>query len=496
MGIADEEGAEICCFCASRRTWIGEREDSWMDERIQKIPEVFLNRMREMLGEEFEEFLESYGEERVYGLRVNEGKISCREFEEIVPFEIEKIPWISNGYFYKEESRPSRCPFYQAGLYYLQEPSAMTPAECLPVKPGEYILDLCAAPGGKATALGAKLKGQGILVANDISASRARALLRNIELFGIPNVCVLSEPPEKLRKVFSGYFHKILLDAPCSGEGMFRKEEALAKDWSPEKSENLSQIQKELILTAWDMLRPGGMLLYSTCTFAPCEDEEVISCLLSQHPEAEVVPLPDYEGFSPGVPAWGKGEEALSRCVRIFPHKMKGEGHFMALLRKPGDSLIEPPVSRREASKDTRKWLEIFFQEIGLASLGGQPFDWSRVETRGDRVYYLPPVDLPLRGLNFLRNGLYLGDLKKNRFEPSQPLALAIRKGEAKTVISLFLGDKRLERYLKGETLEIAPSEASSSKGWHLLCAEGYPLGFGKLVNHIFKNKYPAGWRA
>ncbi len=466
-----------------------------MDKRERKLPEAFLERMKGMLKEEFEAFLESFGEERSFGLRVNEGKISCEEFEEKVPFPVERIPWVKNGYFYKEESRPSRCAFYQAGLYYLQEPSAMTPAECLPVEPGEYVLDLCAAPGGKATALGAKLKGQGILAANDISTSRARALLRNIELFGIPNVCVLSEPPERLKRVFPEFFHKILLDAPCSGEGMFRKEEALARDWSPEKSEKLSLLQKDLILTAWDMLRPGGMLLYSTCTFAPCEDEGVISHLLSRHPEAEVLPLPEYQGFSKGVPAWGGGEEALCRCVRIFPHKMKGEGHFLALIKKPGAALMDPPAVFREFSGDARKWIDGFFREIGLTSLGGQPFDWSRVEVRGEKVYYLPPAALPLRGLNFLRNGLYLGDLKKNRFEPSQPLALAIRKEEAQRILSLDLHDERLKRYLKGETLEIAPGEAAASKGWHLLCAEGYPLGFGKLVNQVLKNKYPAGWR-
>ena len=201
---------------------------------------AFLSRMQNMLGDEYESFLKSYEAPRTYGLRVNTAKISCDEFERIVPFPVTPIPWISNGYFYPEDVRPSFCPLYQAGLFYLQEPSAMTPASCLPVTPGENVLDLCAAPGGKATALGAMLNGSGLLVANDISASRARALLRNIELFGITNAFVTNETPAHLGKHFPEFFHKILLDAPCSGEGMFRKEEALARDWTPEKSHELS----------------------------------------------------------------------------------------------------------------------------------------------------------------------------------------------------------------------------------------------------------------
>lgn len=460
-----------------------------------KLPEEFLNRMKEMLQEEFEDFYQSYQNPRTYGLRVNTSKITCEEFEKIVPFPVERIPWTTNGYFYKEDSRPSRCPYYQAGLYYLQEPSAMTPAACLPVYPGEYVLDMCAAPGGKATALGDKLNGQGLLVANDISTSRARALVRNIELSGITNAFVANEPPARLAKSFPEFFHKIILDAPCSGEGMFRKEEALARDWTPEKSKELSKIQKELILLAVQMLRPGGMLLYSTCTFSACEDEEIISWLLSQCPEMSLVNLPEYEGFSPGIPSYGNGEEALSKCVRIFPHKMNGEGHFLALLQKEGESLNSTLPVRTKPNKDTRKWLEEFFSELGLHTLHGAPFDWDRVETRGEKVYYLPPVSADFRGLTFLRNGLYLGDLKKNRFEPSQPLALAIRKGDADAIISLPVTDERLTRYLKGETLHIEAEEAANSKGWHLLCADGYPIGFGKLVNGTFKNKYPSGWR-
>lgn len=460
-----------------------------------RLPEEFLTRMKEMLLDEFEDFYKSYQNPRTYGLRVNTSKISCEEFENIVPFPVKRIPWTKNGYFFTEDSRPSRCPYYQAGLYYLQEPSAMTPAACLPVSPGEYVLDMCAAPGGKATALGDWLNGQGLLVANDVSTSRARALLRNLELSGISNVFAANEPPARLAKAFPEFFHKIILDAPCSGEGMFRKEEALLRDWTPEKSRELSEIQKELILLAVQMLRPGGMLMYSTCTFSSCEDEEVISWLLEQCPEMSLVNLPEYEGFSPGIPALGNGDPSLSRCVRIFPHKMNGEGHFLALLQKNGASLTEKLPVQTKTDKNARKWLEAFFEEIGLRTLHGAPFDWNRVETRGEKVYYLPPVSANFRGLTFLRNGLYLGDLKKNRFEPGQPLALAIRKGEADAIISLPAADERLIKYLKGETLNIAPEEAANSKGWHLLCADGYPIGFGKLVNGVFKNKYPSGWR-
>ena len=465
-------------------------------DRSTILPQAFLDRMKEMLGEDFDAFLQAYEQPRTYGLRVNTAKITCEEFEQIVPFDVQKIPWVPNGYFYSEDVRPSRCPLYQAGLYYLQEPSAMTPASRIQVDPGEYVLDMCAAPGGKATALGAALKGQGLLVANDISTSRARALLRNLELFGIPNLFVANEKPEKLVKNFPEFFHKIILDAPCSGEGMFRKEEALAKDWTPEKSQELSRIQKALALNAADMLQPGGQMLYSTCTFAPGEDEEVIAWLLKERPELSLVPMEPYEGFSCGVPAWGDGNPELAKCVRIFPHKMDGEGHFLALLQKDGHS--GPSAFSTKAaplSPAIRKYLEEFFKEIGLRTLGGQPLDWNRMEIRADKVYYLPPVSCNFRGITFLRNGLYLGDLKKNRFEPSQPFALTLRKGEAEAVISLSVDDSRLERYLKGETLIIEPEEAAHTKGWHLLCVEGYPLGFGKLVGQTLKNKYPAGWR-
>ena len=236
---------------------------------LEQLPQEFLERMEHMLGEEYPAFLQSYEEPRKFGLRVNTMKISVEEFQRLAPFHLTPIPWIPNGFYYEREDDPARHPFYYAGLYYLQEPSAMTPASILPVMQGEHVLDLCAAPGGKATALGAKLAGEGLLVANDISASRAKALLKNLEIFGIRNSFVTNAYPAKLAEQFAGAFDKILVDAPCSGEGMFRKDLANARVWSLEKVKECAKTQHEIIRQAVSMLRPGGLLLYSTCTFSP-----------------------------------------------------------------------------------------------------------------------------------------------------------------------------------------------------------------------------------
>lgn len=464
------------------------------------LPEAFLKRMQEMLGEEYEEFLAAYEEPRTYGLRVNTRKITPEAFERLNVFPVRKIPWVENGFFYEGDVRPARHPLYAAGVYYLQEPSAMTPAACLPVQPQDRVLDLCAAPGGKATELGARLKGQGLLVANDISASRARALLYNLEVFGIDNIFVTNETPAAMAGVFEEFFDKILVDAPCSGEGMFRKEEAVARDWTPEKSEYFAGQQREIVRQAVRMLRPGGMMLYSTCTFAPCEDEQTISWVLEQFPEMHLVPLPAYDGFSEGQPRWGNGDEALRQCVRLWPHKMHGEGHFLALLKKEGMECEErtkgcgtgsakgnqsgPGLTRKE-----RKILEEFLEPCSKA------FPAERLEQRAQKVYLVPEISREVRGLKFLRNGLYMGELRKDRFEPSQQLAMSLRAGEFQERICLDPEDERVERYLRGETLNIRPEETEKPSGWKLVCVANFPLGWGKLVNGVLKNKYQSSWR-
>ena len=457
---------------------------------IEQIPQEFLARMKTMLqDDEYPAFLAHYEQPKHAGLRVNTLKISVEDFLKINPFHLKPVPWTKNGFYYEEEDRPARHPYYAAGLYYLQEPSAMTPAAILPVTPGDYVLDLCAAPGGKATELGAKLQKKGMLVANDISASRAKALQRNIELCGIPNSFITNEPPASLARSMPGFFDKILVDAPCSGEGMFRKEPAVAKSWTPDRPEFFAKLQKECVSAAISMLKPGGYMLYSTCTFSPVENEGIVSYILEQYPEMEIQDIDSYEAFSSGNPLWGNGDPRLEKSIRIFPHLVEGEGHFLALFKKEGLSHQTPAAAGKKLDKTAEKLLAEFWDSCEI------PFNKERIEVRNNNVYCLPPSDNHFKGIHFLRNGLFLGELKKNRFEPSQPLALALTKEDFPSCLNLSSTDERIGRYLRGESLLIEPGECTKEKGWQLVCVDGYPMGFGKLVNGLLKNKYPAGWR-
>ena len=463
-----------------------------------KLPEIFEEKMKELLKDEFPEYIACYEEPRYYGLRVNTGKISVEEFKKICPFEIHPIPWIENGFYYDGETVvPSKHPYYFAGLYYLQEPSAMTPANRLPIEPGDKVLDVCAAPGGKATELGAKLKGEGVLIANDISNSRAKGLLKNIEVFGIGNVLVLSEEPGKLEGYFEEYFDKILIDAPCSGEGMFRKDKKMVKAWEEHGPEFFANIQKSIITQAARMLKPGGLMLYSTCTFDGRENEGSIEYLKNAYPEFEILEIAPYEGFEKGIPELTKSKDkAYEKTVRIFPHKMKGEGHYLALLRKGDEQAEAVRIAEKTASlksparkkgKKLPEDLGLFFQDISWE------MDASRFDIHGERVYYMPE-DLPdVKGIRFLRTGLLLGELKKNRFEPSQAFAMALTRNQFNNCLDLPVSDDRVIRYLKGETIDIDDFNVKS--GWTLVCVDGYPLGWGKNANGQLKNKYLAGWR-
>lgn len=455
------------------------------------FPKSFTEKMQNILQEEYEDFLKGYDRTRHYGLRVNRTKLTAERFEKMSSMELEKVPWIDNAFEYEDKYSPAKHPYYFAGLYYLQEPSAMTPANLLPVEAGDRVLDLCAAPGGKATELGAKLDHTGLLVANDISHSRAKALLKNIELFGIPNVIVTSETPEKLSEKFPGYFDKILIDAPCSGEGMFRKNPGMMKDWETYGPKHYSELQRSIVPFALRMLKPGGMLLYSTCTFSPEENEGTVRFMLDLDPALEIVPISDrYEGFAPGRPELiENGTEDLKGCVRIWPHKMNGEGHFIALLKK---NLTEPAAEKKEKPRKEKalpQLLEEFMKDCTY------PINGNDIEIQEDRVYLMPEGTKGIKGLRFLRSGLLLGNLTKDRFEPSQAFAMVLKKEQYRAVIDLSSLDHRVIRYLKGETIDVDDLPLKRQKGWQLVCVDGFPLGWGKLVNGSLRNKYLPGWR-
>ena len=458
-----------------------------------ELPIKFCEEMKRILGDEYEAYLASMEEERKYGLRVNTAKISVEEFEKISPFPLTKIPYVENGFYYDSELQPAKHPYYFAGLYYLQDPSAMTPASRLPVEEGDVVLDLCAAPGGKATELAAKLHGTGLLIANDISSKRAKALLKNIELFGVENSFIVTEYPQKLQEYFAGFFDKILIDAPCSGEGMFRKEPSMVKAWEQNGPEFYAKLQEEILQQALPMLKPGGYLLYSTCTFSPLEDEGTVEKILSMDENMEILPMKGYEGFAPGQPELiGSKREEIRNCIRIFPHKLDGEGHFLALFHKKeeAEEAVRSYQETRSGIKGEEKRL---FEEFSK-NLNRQ-FEPERLESKNGMLYYMPAQLPKMRGLRFLRSGLFLGEMKKNRFEPSQSLAMALSSEDYKNCLRLSVDDERVIRYLKGETLNLTEEEMEYPDGWQLVCVEEYPLGWGKKNRSTVKNKYHTGWR-
>ncbi len=450
-----------------------------------QLPKDFCREMTSLLGEEYEQYIESFDSPKSLGLRVNTLRWTPQECRRSLPWNTEPVPWVENGLFYGGRVNPSKHPYYYAGLYYLQDPSAMTPASLLPVEQGDMVLDLCAAPGGKSTELGARLKGRGMLVANDISNSRAKALLKNLELFGIGNSCVTSETPERLSAAFPGFFHKILVDAPCSGEGMFRKNPDMIRDWCERGPKYYCCLQKHILKEAVKMLRPGGYLLYSTCTFSRLEDEEVVLWILEKFPQMELIPIPLFDGACDGA--------GLSGCLRLFPHKIRGEGHFMALLRKKtaGEETrteCRPAAGMIGLNPEEEKELRDFLRDTRIS------WDFSRMVNINGLICYLPEGFQAGPKLRYLRTGLFVGTVKKRRFEPSQAMAMALSEELYTNSISFDREDERIIRYLKGETIALKDGEGPE-KGWCLVCVDGFSLGFAKGNGMTLKNKYYPGWR-
>lgn len=454
-------------------------------EKRMKLPTAFEEKMKKLLKDEYPAYLASYDLPKYQGLRVNTLKLSLNEWQTINPFQtLKDVSWCKEGFYYDVAEKPAKHPYYFAGLYYIQEPSAMSPGAYLPITPGEYVLDMCAAPGGKSTQLLARMEHQGVLVSNDISASRAKALLKNLENFGARQGIVTSETSEKLASKWPSYFDKILIDAPCSGEGMFRKSETAVKSWETHGIDYCVGLQRIILEDAVTLLKPNGMILYSTCTFSPEEDEGMIDEFLKKHPEFKVVPLTPVGGIQKGRPDFINAVPELSGALRLWPHHLEGEGHFVCLLQREGESSSKSPVCiKQKYLKDFPYALEFIQQYTCLDE------NMPVTEING-KLYSLPEGAPDLTGVRVVRGGLLLGELKNKRFEPSHALCLAYPREMFKQTINWSVNDESVIRYLKGETVL-----CDKPKGYYVVCVDGYPLGWVKAQNGMLKNQYPPSWR-
>lgn len=464
---------------------------------MMQLPQDFMIRMQGMLGEAYPAFLRSYEKEKVQALRVNTLKDTREVFLERMPFaDLRAVPWEGNGFYFSNsdsEIAPGKHPFHEAGVYYIQEPSAMAPAVYLDVQPGEIVLDLCAAPGGKTTQIASNMKNEGLLVCNEIHPTRVKILSENVERMGICNALVTNETPQRLTELFGTYFDRILVDAPCSGEGMFRKNEEACSAWSLENVQLCADRQDEILDCADNMLRPGGRLVYSTCTFAPDENEGSIARFLERHPEYQILEVHKYGGMAAGVPLWGHSNiEALVHTIRLYPHLINGEGHYIAVLQKHGEVQNDyqnfPAIGLQKgiSIKEAKEFLQ-FQQETLQIDLTKEAQDC--LLKFGDQLYLMPQKMPSIKGLKVLRAGLHLGTLKKNRFEPSHALALALKKSDVRRTMELDTVEAA-KAYLGGMTLNY-----SGEKGWYLITFQGYSIGWGKLAGQIMKNHYPKGLR-
>lgn len=457
------------------------------------LPIEFEKKMKAFLGDEWDDFLYSYDNNRFQALRFNTLKVQSPEermriLKTLKISSDKKVSWANEAYYFDENVRPGKHPYHEMGLYYIQEPSAMSAAALLAPKPGMRVIDLCAAPGGKSTQLATYLGDSGLLVSNEINTQRSRILSQNIERMGIKNAIVTNEDSFVLASHFPGFFNAIQVDAPCSGEGMFRKLPEAIEQWSMENVAICAERQKEILDNAAVMLKPGGTIVYSTCTFSKEENEDVIEYFLERHPDF-----------------------TLEEMERFWPHKVDGEGHFVAKLVRRGSvdtgfksdrqtKKIKNNKNRKNETKpaltkENMKLLSEFLDETisdDMAAL----IKNSRLVMFGEQLYRLPDMEVDIKGLKVQRAGLHIGEFKKQRFEPSHSLALALKLSEAKNVVKLTCDNPQTIGFFNGQSVMLSDEQAAEcKKGWALVCVDGYPAGWGKVNGTQVKNHYPKGLR-
>jgi NOL1/NOP2/sun family putative RNA methylase len=437
--------------------------------------DTYFERMKGLLGDDFERYLETVDKEPYRAIRVNTLKMSGDELIPLLPFAGEQVPFAADGYYVTAE-KLGKHPLHHAGAFYVQEPSAMSAVTALDVRPGDKVLDLCAAPGGKSTQIASRLAGTGLLWANEVVRPRAHILLSNIERMGVRNAVVSNMTADALCGRLAGFFDRMLVDAPCSGEGMFRKDRDAIFEWSPEHSLACAERQKAILDSAAPALKPGGIMVYSTCTFSPDENEGVISYFLEKHPE--------YELISTGC---SFGQPTMKHARRIYPYH-GGEGHFVAKLKKNSGKAYRGGSYRYiEPTPEERREIEGFLASI----LRNNAFRHYAV--MDDRILNLPDTELlpDCEGMNILRAGVKLGDFKKNRIEPHHNLVTSLTPDQFRMRLKLKSTDNLAAKYIGGEELELD----LWLNGWAVVTVDGLTLGLGKAVDGRLKNKYPKGLR-
>lgn len=437
-----------------------------------KFPEVFIDRMRKTLGDDYEAFEQSFDEPVFTGLRVNTEKISVSDFLELFPYPLKPILWTKDGFYYNVEDPVTKHPYYHAGLYYIQEPSAMAPVNILEPSIGDVCIDLCAAPGGKSMQIAAAIGESGILVSNDINDSRIKAIVRNVEKYGLRNVVVINEAPSRIASRMGNCFDAVLVDAPCSGEGMFKKDRKAVKSWETFGPEECQVIQREIIDNLDRLTKPNSKIVYSTCTFSQMENEEQIKHLTSNYKCFIEKPI-----HVPSISVDG-------HMAHIWPHLHKGEGHFISSLLTNGT--LENVELEEYESNDPHHLLQDFMAfHFKTNALKGH------FTTEKDRIYLKPIKKLPLGGIRVVREGLLVGELKNERFTPSQALALYLKKSDFEPTVDLPSDSLNAIKYLKGETIHLD----ITTEGIHLVCTDGFPIGWAKINRGTLKNMYPVSWR-
>lgn len=455
------------------------------------IKDDFKKRMKIILGDEFDSFMNSYDNPEFHALRINHLKVKDNIIDKYFDGHLSPVPFCHTGYYYDNQIRPGKHPYHEAGAYYIQEPSAMLPGTLIDAKPGETILDLCAAPGGKSTQIAAMMNQKGLLISNEIMPARAKILSENIERMGIRNAIVTNESSDKLASFFPEFFHRIMVDAPCSGEGMFRKNEQAQDEWSLNNVKLCADRQAEILDNAAIMLKPGGRIVYSTCTFSPEENEISIINFLKRHSDFHIEKIDRkseiFDGISSGIKNFGEIDTSSisDNCFRIFPHKFNGEGHFACVLTK--DSNIDVENDYRELKGLKEKSLKEY-NEFAIKFFKNPPT--GKYIMFGDNINLVPETCPKLDKIRVLRAGLNLGTVTKGRFIPSHSLALSLSPDDVKNVINLSINDENVYKYINGETFEY-----DTSDGWCLICIDNLSIGLGKVTKGIVKNHYPKGLR-